>query len=67
MWGLNTMTEDNLIKKGGLPKNVIMQTGHKTKLPLSEYYISVDTDNKEFLDFMDKEIDNLIIKFKNKK
>ena len=63
------MTEYTFIKKGDLPVNRITQTGHKIKLPstLNSYYITVNTEDKEFLDFMDKELDNLIIKFRNKK
>lgn len=57
------MTEYNFIKKGGLHKEHITQTGHKIKLPCNEYYISVETDNKDFHDFMDAEISKLIQKF----
>lgn len=61
------MKNYELTKRGNIPTTRYMQTGHKVKLPdaLKEYCIHIDTTDKDFFDYLDKKLDEIIKKYKD--
>lgn len=61
--GGRIMTEYNFIKKGNITSKAINGTSSILPLEGKEFYITVETNDKDFFNFMDIEINRLLQKF----